>query len=304
MPNRLIREGFLDSESINSLGDAAECFFHRLMLAADDAGRMDGRVEILRARLFPLDISRRASDVEKTLAACVKQGLVIPYEWKGQRFLQVSKWQRCSPCVTSKYPWRDGSFRIDYRKVETRDGEKDFVVTSIAIGIPCLRDTDGIGAVIPPMYGDVDVDVDEQEQGASPAAPSAAGPNAKNGTRLPDEWTLPPDWAEWARQKRPDLDIAEQGEKFADHWRAIPGAKGRKTDWLGTWRNWIRNERAGKSGAAVAPTVPAGKPKGPSETPLERAINYARQQFHFGAIDAAERDRLIAEATAKHREAK
>lgn len=156
MPNRVLREGFLDSEAIHALSDAAECFFHRLLLAADDAGRMDGRVEILRARLFPLDLSRRASDVEKTLSECVKQGLVIPYEWKGQRFLQIAKWQRCSPCVTSKFPWRDGSFRIVYVKLDTRDGEKDFASTSVGSPIPSASLLDGIGPVIPPMYGDED----------------------------------------------------------------------------------------------------------------------------------------------------
>lgn len=300
MPNRLIREGFLDSEAIHALSDAAECFFHRLMLTADDAGRMDGRVEILRARLFPLDISRRASDVEKTLSECVANGLVIPYERKGQRFLQIAKWQRCSPCVTSKYPWVDGSFRIEYLKVETRDGEKDFAATSIGIHIPSARDSDGIEVVIPRMYGDGDGDVDEKEQGASPPAPPAAGAKTKAGARLPDDWLLPEAWAVWARGKRPDLDIAEQGEKFADHWRATPGAKGRKTDWEATWRNWIRNERVGQAKPPQS-HAPTGKPKGPSESPLERAINYARQQHHFGAIDETERDRLIAEATAKHR---
>lgn len=30
---------------------------------------------------------------------------------------------------------------------------------------------------------------------------------------------------------------------FADHWRAKPGADGRKADWLATWRNWVRRER-------------------------------------------------------------
>ena len=132
MPNRLVREGFLDSEAIHALSDAAECFFHRLMLTADDAGRMDGRLEILRARLFPLDISRRASDVEKHLAECVSQGLVIPYEWDGKPFLQLSKWQRCSPAKISKYPDSEGNFRIEYLKIETRDGEKEFVASSMA----------------------------------------------------------------------------------------------------------------------------------------------------------------------------
>lgn len=137
MPNRIVREGFLDSEAINALGDPAECFYHRLLLAADDAGRMDGRVEMLRARLFPLS-SRRASDVEKQLSECVRLGLVIPYEWDGKPFVQLAKWQRCSPCTNSKFPWRDGGHKIAYVKRETRDGEKEFVLTSLshADGMP------------------------------------------------------------------------------------------------------------------------------------------------------------------------
>lgn len=39
----------------------------------------------------------------------------------------------------------------------------------------------------------------------------------------------------------------------------------------------------------------------PSESPLERDIARARQDYKFGAIDAAERDRRIAEVTQRHR---
>lgn len=39
----------------------------------------------------------------------------------------------------------------------------------------------------------------------------------------------------------------------------------------------------------------------PSETPLERDVAYARQLCSMGQIDVSERDRRIAEATAKHR---
>jgi hypothetical protein len=27
---------------------------------------------------------------------------------------------------------------------------------------------------------------------------------------------------------------------FADYWHSIPGSKGCKLDWSGTWRNWCR----------------------------------------------------------------
>jgi len=169
MPNRIVREGFLDSEAIHSLSDAGECFYHRLLLAADDAGRFDGRADILRARLFPLDSSRRASDVGKHLAECVSLRLAISYTFASKPFIQLTKWQRCSPCSVSKYPWVDGTFRIEYVKAETRDGLKDFVKTSLSHtdGIPIPSGGD-LGA-LPPMYGDGDGDGDGK---SSPPIPS------------------------------------------------------------------------------------------------------------------------------------
>jgi uncharacterized protein YdaU (DUF1376 family) len=64
------------------------------------------------------------------------------------------------------------------------------------------------------------------------------------GERLPTDWVLPAEWYGWAREHRPDVDARAEAEKFRDYWTAQPGAKGRKTDWLATWRNWIRGARA------------------------------------------------------------
>jgi hypothetical protein len=131
MPNRIIREGFLDSESVNALSPPAECLFHRLLIAADDAGRMDGRAEMVRARLFPLDSSRRAKDVEQQLAECEGQQLLFRYSCGDKFVIQVTKWQRSSPSMTSKYPDRYGCFRISWVTLDTRDGAKEFVESSI-----------------------------------------------------------------------------------------------------------------------------------------------------------------------------
>ena len=49
----------------------------------------------------------------------------------------------------------------------------------------------------------------------------------------------------WAREKRPDLDIPETTDQFRDFWTARPGKDGIKLDWDATYRNWIRNQRAG-----------------------------------------------------------
>jgi hypothetical protein len=54
------------------------------------------------------------------------------------------------------------------------------------------------------------------------------------------------------RSDHPHVNLDAELHKFVDYWRAQPGAKGRKTDWPATWRNWIR--RAAEQG----PRAPTG----------------------------------------------
>ncbi len=60
------------------------------------------------------------------------------------------------------------------------------------------------------------------------------------GTRLPDGWQPPPDVVAHMRSNHPHIDLDYELDKFRDHWTDQPGAKGRKVDWIGTYRNWIR----------------------------------------------------------------
>lgn len=68
------------------------------------------------------------------------------------------------------------------------------------------------------------------------------GPRTKEGigtmearaSRLPEDWTPEPE------TEIPDDVAARERPRFADYWRAQPGAKGRKLDWQATWRNWCR----------------------------------------------------------------
>lgn len=81
----------------------------------------------------------------------------------------------------------------------------------------------------------------EQEQEQEKKAPSAKSPR---GCALREDWTLPDDWKAWAQAERPDVDVQTVAESFRDYWIAKPGKDGRKADWLATWRNWVRNQRA------------------------------------------------------------
>ena len=82
---------------------------------------------------------------------------------------------------------------------------------------------------------------ESREEEKTVGAPSAKSPR---GTALPKDWELPGDWRTWAEGARPDVDVLTVADSFRDYWVAKPGKDGRKADWLATWRNWVRNQRA------------------------------------------------------------
>jgi hypothetical protein len=77
------------------------------------------------------------------------------------------------------------------------------------------------------------------------------------GHRLPDGWWPSAEAQAWAMVKLAwdEQRISYVTEGFVDYWRSVPGAKGRKTDWDATWRNWARRENE-KSPATVAGAKP------------------------------------------------
>jgi hypothetical protein len=72
----------------------------------------------------------------------------------------------------------------------------------------------------------------------------------ERGTRLPDDWQLPEDYRRAATKLGLDASTIEwEADKFLDYWTGVPGARGTKRNWLGTWRNWCRKciEQQGSS---------------------------------------------------------
>jgi uncharacterized protein YdaU (DUF1376 family) len=79
-----------------------------------------------------------------------------------------------------------------------------------------------------------------------PKPKELAAPASKTrGTRLPDDWVLPTELAEWAIRERPGYPILLEAAKFRDFWLAKSGKDATKADWPATWRNWVRNTRMG-----------------------------------------------------------
>ena len=86
----MIREGLLDSEKVAALSWRTECFFHRLLLVADDYGLFDARPTVLRTRLFPMHLDKVSNqDIQDCLHETEAAGLVRAYCVGGKDYVQI-----------------------------------------------------------------------------------------------------------------------------------------------------------------------------------------------------------------------
>ena len=131
MPNRIVREGFLDSERVDQLDWFAECVYHRMLLAADDAGRLDGRSSVLKSRLFPLKARLREREVERAVRQIEQAGLLERWSCQGREVLQLTTWRKCGNSLTSKYPDRNGNYTIRYVAIPAPQGMCEYVASSV-----------------------------------------------------------------------------------------------------------------------------------------------------------------------------
>jgi hypothetical protein len=250
MPNRILRDGINSSPRVNALPPLAELFYRRLMTVVDDFGRFYASPATLRGACWPTCPEKvTEQNVAEWLRACSagKKPLVLIYEVDGAKYLQIEGFgqpQRSKP----RYPapsegvqfqppaicaQPEINLHADCEQVESvpqpdreqpesgsrADGPQNdcslrssyFVFRSSKFGV---RDAD--------------------------ASPKNGSADTK-GSRLTLA-EIPEDWAQWSisefgwdRSK-----CAAEFEEFADYWRGVAGAKGRKVDWFGTWRTRCR----------------------------------------------------------------
>jgi uncharacterized protein YdaU (DUF1376 family) len=97
------------------------------------------------------------------------------------------------------------------------------------------------------------------------------------GSRLSADWVLPKEWADWAKQERPDLDLRSVSEQFRDYWSAKAGSGSTKLDWQATWRNWVRNQKMlFKHTDLARTTVPSSSQRDPALAKLDEDAKLAK----------------------------
>jgi len=103
MPNRTLRESFVTSGQVSAVSIGAEALLVRLMLIADDFGRLDGRVSIVRCKALPLrDVS--AEIVERWLVELSEQQLIRRYSADGLAVIAICDWRQRGRAKASRFP--------------------------------------------------------------------------------------------------------------------------------------------------------------------------------------------------------
>lgn len=112
MPNRILREGIIESEAVNLLSPGAEVLYRRLMSKVDDYGRFHGNPALILAACFPLQLDRVSqANVSEWLAECAQMSAsgeqAIPlmdlYEYEGKKYIQINNFGQRTR-TDSKFP--------------------------------------------------------------------------------------------------------------------------------------------------------------------------------------------------------
>lgn len=61
-------------------------------------------------------------------------------------------------------------------------------------------------------------------------------------SRIPSDFHVTEEMRSWAVENTPGLDVDRVTDSFIDYWASLPGQKALKTDWIATWRNWLRRD--------------------------------------------------------------
>jgi hypothetical protein len=223
---RSIKPEFWVSEQIAECSPSARLTFVGLWNFSDDKGVHPAKPKTLKAELYPMD-DFSADDVADWIAELIGAGLVATFESGGEKYWHVTGWEK-------------------HQKIDRPSFKHPAPPASNSASTRRKIDEPSTTSHRAPPPG-VDRNGEERRGVQSASSPKARHPTAtesSQGSRLPNDWTLPNEYRDYCRQERPDLSPDTVAERFRDHWIAKAGRDGVKLDWLATWRNWVRSERS------------------------------------------------------------
>uniref|UniRef100_A0A6M3KHL9 Uncharacterized protein n=1 Tax=viral metagenome TaxID=1070528 RepID=A0A6M3KHL9_9ZZZZ len=242
---RNIKPGFFKNESLVELSYSTRLLFIGLWTLADREGRIEDRPKRIKMEIFPGD----DVGIERGLTELHEAGFIHRYEANGGRYIEV-----CAFLKHQNPHYKEAASTIPKPEAYTHDdrqrnlgfntqskASKPEVRTGQTPDKPQASPADSLipDSLIPDSL--IPDSLQKKEQARLPRA-----------TRLPKDFVLSKEMGDWALSEQPTWDVEytrKIGEMFRDYWVAVPGQRGLKLDWGGTWRNWVRKEGPRPSGA-------------------------------------------------------
>ncbi|MFV8317150.1 hypothetical protein [Mycobacterium sp. 23] len=276
---RTTRPTFWRSKTIAQLDWTTRLVLKGLESYVDDNGVGKDSVPLICADVFPYDLSRDPSEtlanVSRGLERLAAANLIARYDVDGEALIYIRRWkqlQKIDSPNAGRFPRPDGTMEYKDTVDETvcagqspslvngsLDSSEDLARTSL--------EPREVPATVVEEKGSRGVEESssltlvEGGAGGDPKLPVAAkaAPARTNtrGLRLPEDWRPSNNTIAAMKAEFPHLDLKAVHVEFCDYWRAVPGAKGRKTDWDATWRNRVReiaSRHAPRNGHARAPS--------------------------------------------------
>ena len=249
---RTIKPEFWRSEDIAALSIEDRLLFIGLWSYVEDNGVGRDEPQLIQCDLYPLDTFTEASlRTHGGLMRLSQQGLITRFEGPdGRRYLQINSWDKHQKINRPSKP-RFPQYNAENCTLTEGSLSPHCTLTEGSLpeqGTGNREQGTGKDTPFSPPHETEAAESASAElvtvaADAAPATANTSKPSKSSkarGTRLPDGWQPDQALADWTRANAPAAANAVEVDRFRDYWTAQPGAKGRKTDWAATWRNWAR----------------------------------------------------------------
>lgn len=102
-------------------------------------------------------------------------------------------------------------------------------------------------------------------------------------SRLPADFTISKEMREWAHSEVPGFDTVAETKVFVDYWSS-KATNATKTDWVATWRNWMRKAYKDQ------PSIKYAKPSPPDKLPSDASYYCKEHGYPVGDCPRCEED--------------
>jgi hypothetical protein len=300
VPSRVIREEINASRSLARVSLQADLTFRALLLVVDDFGRFDGRVCLLRARLFPIRPEITDEIVGGWLDELVTEGCIAFYTIDGEEYMRLPGWEKHRGNQrrrkASIYPDPPEGISNASKPMPRMSGNPQEVTAGVGVGVGVGLGV-GVGGGVtrdadaPPPDPPDPITPEGQNVNTKPPKGGIVSKSvkrftvqAKRGTQCPEELT-PEQWAKvevWRSKKHPEIPAASLPGIWENHALWYISKRKPGLDWVRSFQLWILRDFKNPTIATASthrPPPPVWKaPQGPKFSDDPQATSKALEE--------------------------